>query len=188
MSNPLIGVVGLSHLGVTASVGLASLGFQILGVDSEQETVGRLQQGDCIFPEPSLPDLLASHRARMTFTTMKPEVQSFLGPATYTTLATNAVLERKGARTALLTTTGFRDVYAIGRSNRIEAFNLFFHRPQPLTRREMTFEIEERLNAAGEVIRPLDERQVEVIAHRLGEAGVEAVAVCFLHSYANPAH
>jgi N-methylhydantoinase A len=104
------------------------------------------------------------------------------------TIAINTVLERKGARTALLTTTGFRDVYAIGRSNRIEAFNLFFHRPQPLTRREMTFEIEERLNAAGEVIRPLDERQVEVIAHRLGEAGVEAVAVCFLHSYANPAH
>jgi N-methylhydantoinase A len=104
------------------------------------------------------------------------------------TIAINTVLERKGARTALLTTKGFRDVYAIGRSNRIEAFNLFFHRPQPLTRREMTFEIEERLNAAGAVIRPLDERQIEVIAHRLGEAGIEAVAVCFLHSYANPAH
>jgi N-methylhydantoinase A len=104
------------------------------------------------------------------------------------TIAINTVLERKGARTALLTTKGFRDVYAIGRSNRIEAFNLFFHRPQPLTRREMTFEIEERLNAAGAVIRPLDEHQVELIAHRLGEAGVEAVAVCFLHSYANPAH
>jgi UDPglucose 6-dehydrogenase len=69
MNNLLIGVVGLSHLGVTASTGLASLGFQILGVDSDQETVRRLQQGDCIFPEPSLPELLASHRARMGFTT-----------------------------------------------------------------------------------------------------------------------
>jgi N-methylhydantoinase A len=104
------------------------------------------------------------------------------------TIAINTVLERKGAQTALLTTRGFRDVYAIGRSNRIEAFNLFFHRPKPLARRELTFEIDERLNAAGEVIRRLDERQVETIAQQLHDAGVEAVAVCFLHSYANPAH
>jgi N-methylhydantoinase A len=104
------------------------------------------------------------------------------------TIAINTVLERKGAHTALLTTRGFRDVYAIGRSNRIEAFNLFFHRPKPLTRREMTFEIDERLNAAGEVIRPVDEQQVETIARGLRAAGVEAVAVCLLHSYANPAH
>jgi N-methylhydantoinase A len=104
------------------------------------------------------------------------------------TIAINTVLERKGAQTALLTTRGFRDVYAIGRSNRIEAFNLFFHRPKPLTRRELTFEVDERLNAAGQVIRPVDEQQVETIAHQLRAAGVEAVAVCFLHSYANPAH
>src|SRR5579871_3961258 len=104
------------------------------------------------------------------------------------TIAINTVLERKGAKTALLTTVGFRDVYAIGRSNRIEAFNLFFHRPKPLTRRELTFEVDERLNASGQVIRPMDVRQVETIAHGLRAAGVEAVAVCFLHSYANPAH
>jgi N-methylhydantoinase A len=104
------------------------------------------------------------------------------------TIAINTVLERKGAQTALLTTRGFRDVYAIGRSNRIEAFNLFFHRPKPLTRREMTFEIDERLEAGGQVIRPVDERQVESIAQQLRATGVEAVAVCFLHSYANPMH
>ncbi|HEX3506108.1 MAG TPA: hydantoinase/oxoprolinase family protein [Xanthobacteraceae bacterium] len=104
------------------------------------------------------------------------------------TIAINTVLERKGAQTALLTTRGFRDVYGIGRSNRIEAFNLFFHRPKPLTRREMTFEVDERLNAAGQVIRPLDERQIESIARQLRERRIEAVAVCFLHSYANPAH
>ena len=69
MNNLPIGVVGLSHLGVTASAGLASLGFQIVGVDSDQDTVRRLQQGNCIFPEPSLPELMASHRARMEFTT-----------------------------------------------------------------------------------------------------------------------
>jgi UDPglucose 6-dehydrogenase len=74
MNNRLIGVVGLSHLGVTASTGLASLGFQILGVDPDQETVRRLQQGHCIFPEPSLPELLAAHRARMAFTTDFAEI------------------------------------------------------------------------------------------------------------------
>jgi N-methylhydantoinase A len=104
------------------------------------------------------------------------------------TIAINTVLERKGAQTALLTTRGFRDVYAIGRSNRIEAFNLFFHRPKPLTRREMTFEVDERLNARGQVIHPIDEKQVEEIALRLRDANIEAVAVCFLHSYANPIH
>jgi N-methylhydantoinase A len=104
------------------------------------------------------------------------------------TIAINTVLERKGAQTALLTTKGFRDVYGIGRSNRVEAFNLFFHRPKPLTRREMTFEVDERLNAAGEVIRPLKEREIQTIACRLRERKVEAVAVCFLHSYANPTH
>jgi N-methylhydantoinase A len=104
------------------------------------------------------------------------------------TIAINTVLERKGARTALLTTTGFRDVYSIGRSNRIEAFNLFFHRPRPLTPRGMTFEVDERLDAAGQVVRPLDEQQVAAFAQKLREAGVEAVAVCFLHSYANPVH
>jgi UDPglucose 6-dehydrogenase len=74
MNNHLIAVVGLSHLGVTTSTGLASLGFQVLGVDPDQETVRRLQQGDCIFPEPSLLELLAAHRARMVFTTDFAEI------------------------------------------------------------------------------------------------------------------
>src|SRR5205085_6345103 len=76
------------------------------------------------------------------------------------TIAINTVLERKGARTALLTTQGFRDVYAIGRGNRIEAFNLFFHRPKPLADRSLTFEIPERIDAKGQVLIPLDESTV----------------------------
>lgn len=104
------------------------------------------------------------------------------------TIAINTVLEHKGARTALLTTRGFRDVYAIGRSNRIEAFNLFFKRPKPLVPRNLTFEVPERILASGEVLQPLDEQAVEDILPQLDAEGVEAVAVCFLHSYANPAH
>jgi N-methylhydantoinase A len=104
------------------------------------------------------------------------------------TVAINTVLERKGARTALVTTKGFRDVYAIGRGNRIEAFNLFFHRPKPLVARDLTFEVPERINARGEVLTRLDEAAVEEVAVTLRKRRVEAVAVCLLHAYANPAH
>lgn len=104
------------------------------------------------------------------------------------TIAINTVLERKGARTALVTTRGFRDTYAIGRGNRVEPFNLFFRRPKPLISREMTFEVPERVNAAGWVLTPLDEQAVRDLAHALVACQAEAVAICFLHSYANPAH
>src|SRR3954454_4440090 len=104
------------------------------------------------------------------------------------TIAINTVLERKGARTALITTRGFRDTYAIGRGNRIEAFNLFFHRPKPLIPRELTFELNERINAGGEVLIPLDDAEVERLGATLGTQKIEAVAVCLLHGYANPAH
>ena len=80
------------------------------------------------------------------------------------TIAINTVLEKKGARTALITTRGFRDTYAIGRGNRIEAFNLFFHRPKPLIPRELTFEVTERVNARGEVLVALAEDEVASLA------------------------
>jgi N-methylhydantoinase A len=104
------------------------------------------------------------------------------------TIAINTVLERKGARTALITTRGFRDTYAIGRGNRIEAFNLFFHRPKPLVPRELTFELSERLNARGEVLVPLVDAEVTALVAMLDALGVEAAAVCLLHAYANPLH
>ena len=104
------------------------------------------------------------------------------------TIAINTVLEHKGAKTALLTTQGMRDVYAVGRGNRPDAFNLFFHRPRPLVPRDLTFELRERMNAAGEILLPLDPGEVAELARKLATLGIEAVAVCFLHSYANPAH
>src|ERR1700759_1151912 len=104
------------------------------------------------------------------------------------TIAINTVLEKKGARTALITTHGFRDTYAIGRGNRIEAFNLFFHRPKPLIPRDLTFELTERINAKGEVLVGLDEAELSGLLATLEALAVEAVAVCFLHSWANPAH
>ena len=85
------------------------------------------------------------------------------------TIAINTVLERKGAKTALITTKGFRDVYAIGRGNRIEAFNLFFHRPKPLVARHLTFEVDERLDPAGRPLKELSRGEIDA-AVASGEA------------------
>jgi N-methylhydantoinase A len=104
------------------------------------------------------------------------------------TVAINAVLERKGARGGLITTRGFRDVYEIGRGNRPQGYNLFFRRPAPLVPRDLRLEVAERLYASGEVLEPLDERSARRAIAELKSAGVESVAVCLLHSYANPAH
>ena len=105
-----------------------------------------------------------------------------------TTVAINTVIEGKGARTALVTTRGTRDVYRIGRGNRPESYNLFFERPAPLVSRHMTFEAPERLLASGETWKALGEDEAEAVARAVLEVEPEAVAVCFLHSYVNPIH
>ena len=104
------------------------------------------------------------------------------------TVTINAVLERKGARTGLITTKGFRDVYEIGRGNRPEGYNLFFKRPVPLVPRDLRLEVDERLYASGEVLTALDEQSAAAAIGALQAAGVESVAVCLLHAYANAAH
>jgi N-methylhydantoinase A len=104
------------------------------------------------------------------------------------TVTINAVLERKGARTGLITTKGFRDVYEIGRGNRPEGYNLFFKRPVPLVPRDLRVEVDERLYATGEVLRPIDDASVTAAIGALEAARVESVAVCLLHAYANAAH
>ena len=104
------------------------------------------------------------------------------------TIAINTLIERKGANVGLLVTRGTRDVYAIGRGNRPEAYNLFFHRAKPLVPRHLTLEIDERLYAGGEVRERLNEASVRAACAVLAKEGVDAVAVCFLHSYANPEH
>jgi N-methylhydantoinase A len=105
-----------------------------------------------------------------------------------TTAPLNAFLERKGARTALVTTKGFGDVYVIRRSNRSRMYDLHYCHPEPLVPRALTFEVEERLNAKGEVVTPLNQEDLASIVPRLREAGIQSVAICFLHSYVNSAH
>ena len=104
------------------------------------------------------------------------------------TVATNTVLERKGARTALVTTRGFRDVLAIGRQTRPRLYELEPRRAPPIVPDDLRFEVDERLDFQGRVLRPLDPREAELVLERVAEAGVESLAVCLLFSFRNPAH
>ena len=105
-----------------------------------------------------------------------------------TTLVTNALIERKGARLALLATRGFRDAVEIAREHRYALYDLFLEMPRPLVPRYLRFDVPERILADGTVREPLDEAYVERLLRELARRGVEAVAVAFLHSYQNPAH
>ncbi|HEY7206017.1 MAG TPA: hydantoinase/oxoprolinase family protein, partial [Methylomirabilota bacterium] len=105
-----------------------------------------------------------------------------------TTLATNALIERKGARVGLLTTAGFRDAVEIGREGRYDMYDLFIDPPIPLVPRQLRIEVAERVRADGSILRPLDEMQARDAIARLATLGVEAVAICLLHAYRNPVH
>jgi N-methylhydantoinase A len=104
------------------------------------------------------------------------------------TIATNAILEGKGARTALVTTEGFRDVLELRRVRVPRLYEPLYRKPEPLAPRRLRLEVAERMDARGNVVRPLDRDSVRAAGESLANAGVEAVAICFLHSYANPAH
>jgi N-methylhydantoinase A len=108
-----------------------------------------------------------------------------------TTIGTNAILERRGAKTALLVTEGFRDLLEIGRTRRMASdtmFSLRFRRPPSLVPRPLRFDVPERMLASGEVLQALDEKKLRATLKNLKKSDVRAVAVCYLHSYANPLH
>ena len=105
-----------------------------------------------------------------------------------TTVATNAVLEQRGARTALITTGGFRDVLELRRIRAPQIYNLFFDKPPALIERHLRFELDERISAKGEVLRGVDETQLQRIIESIEREEVESVAVCFLHAYAYAQH
>ena len=120
-----------------------------------------------------------------------PQLSRFVDISHGTTVATNILLEGKGARTALVATRGFRDTLEIGRCRRLvpgSIFNPRFVRPPPLVPREHRYEVEERIGADGRIIAPLDVAALEVLAPMLRETGIQAVAVCFINSYINPEH
>lgn len=104
------------------------------------------------------------------------------------TVVINALTERKGARTGLITTRGFRDVLEIGRGNTPDLFNIYYRKPRPFVRRQLRCEVTERMDHRGRPVTPLVEEEIQPILDFFRAEGVEAVAICFLHAYANPAH
>ena len=115
-----------------------------------------------------------------------PAAITFIGHGT--TVATNMVIERRGVATGLITTRGFRDVLEIGRQVRPHLYDYTVRTPVPLVPREHRLEVSERIDAAGVVLQPLDEAEVAAAVDALTAQGVQAIAICFLHSYLNDAH
>jgi N-methylhydantoinase A len=105
-----------------------------------------------------------------------------------TTLATNALIERRGAKTALITTNGFRDVIEMRTESRFEQYDLNLNLPEPLLARQMRYTVTERVDATGSVLIPLDRSEVEAVVDRVAAAGYESVAIGLMHSYLNDAH
>src|SRR3984893_15382954 len=105
-----------------------------------------------------------------------------------TTLVTNALIERSGARLGLITTRGFRDILEMGTEQRNDIYDLFLQFPDPLVPRRHRLEVTERMDRDGNALLPLEAAEVRAVAQRLAADGVEAIAICFLHAYRNPAH
>ncbi|HWP23746.1 MAG TPA: hydantoinase/oxoprolinase family protein [Candidatus Binatia bacterium] len=105
-----------------------------------------------------------------------------------TTLVINSLIQRTGARTALVTSKGFRDILEIARGNRPDPFDLHYQRDEPLIPRELRFEVPERMGSQGEIVTPLDLAALKKLAGEIRKIGVESVAIFFMNSYVNPAH
>lgn len=105
-----------------------------------------------------------------------------------TTLGINALLTHTGARVAIVTTKGFRDVFQLGRTDRDPMYDLKYRKPKPLVPRFLAFEVEERADFQGNILTPFNEEQARSVAQLIRQRAVESVAVCFLHSYVNPRH
>jgi N-methylhydantoinase A len=167
-----------NHMRLSADVG--GTFTDVAGFD---ETTGELRLGKTLTTPVRLVDGIEAGvgKAGTTFNAAKLFLHG-------TTIAINTLLERTGARCALITTMGFRDIYEIGRVNRPESYNLFFKRHEPLITRDLRFEIRERIDAAGTVLIGLDEEEVRAAVMAAVNAGVQAIAILFLHSYTNPVH
>src|SRR2546427_5831515 len=159
----------------------ADIGGPFTDIVAFDEKTGRLLLGKALSTPARLVDGISNgmEKAGARFA----DAEAFLHGST---IAINTMLERTGARTALLTTEGFRDVYEIGRINRPDAYNLYFRKHVPLIERALRFEVRERITAEGEIHVALDEASVHAACDRLDAEGVEAGPGLVPHSYLNP--
>ncbi len=161
----------------------ADIGGTFTDVAAFDEKTGRMLLGKSLSTPRNMVEGI-SHGVDKAGTTYA-EASLFLHGST---VAINTMLERTGAKTALITTEGFRDVYEIGRINRPDAYNLFFKKHVPLVERALRFEVRERMTAEGEAYIPLDEASVHAVCDKLEKLDIEAVAILLLHCYRNPDH
>jgi N-methylhydantoinase A len=161
----------------------ADIGGTFTDIAAFDERTGRLLLGKALSTPARLVDGISHgmEKAGARFA----DAEAFLHGST---IAINTMLERTGAKTALLTTEGFRDIYEIGRINRPDAYNLYFKKHVPLVERALRFEVRERITAEGEIHVALDDASVHAACDQLEAASVAAVAIMLLHSYVNPAH
>ena len=171
-----------SHLRLGADIGGT---FTDLVLVSDDGTVFEMEK---VLTTPGAPDAAVVEGARQLLAATDVQAADVSHVLHGTTLFTNALIERKGAKTALITTRGFRDAVEIGREHRYDMYDLRMERPTPLAPRHLRFEVTERVLADGSVRTPLSEGDVRSVADQLLREGVQAVAVCLIHSYRNPAH
>jgi N-methylhydantoinase A len=161
----------------------ADIGGTFTDVAAFDEKSGRLLFGKSLSTPSNLVDGIADGVAKAG--SKFSEANLFLHGST---IAINTMLERTGAKTALIITDGFKDIYEIGRVNRPDAYNLYFKKHEPLVERALRFEVTERMYAEGEIYKPLVEEEVIALAETFKEKNIESAAVLFLHSYRNPIH
>ena len=166
---------------VAADIGGTFTDVAMLGTDGELRTAKLLST-----PENYADAVIDGIDQLLSWTAVEPgAIEEVLHGCT---VATNAILEHKGARTALVTTAGFRDVLELRRIRTPQLYAPLWQKPPPLVPRHLRFEVSERVGADGEVVTPLDPESLESVVARLTEAGVDAIAVCLLNAFANPAH
>ncbi len=164
---------------LSVAVDIGGTFTDLLAFDAE---TGQIHQAKCLSTPPHFATgvLDGVHKASLRL----ESVESFVHGST---VAINTAIERTGAPTALIVTRGTGDVYQIARGNRPESYNILFQRAEPLVPRRLIFEIDQRTTAWGEALIPFNQVQAKEVAEKIAKSGVEAVAICFLHSYQEPA-
>ncbi len=170
---------------------MVKLGVDVGGTFTDLVTIDEKTKKINITKVPSTPQspdqgVMSGIKKVINLFSFRPEEIDFLIHGT--TVATNALIERKGVDAALLVTEGFRDVLHIARQIRPKLYDFFERRPDPFIPRELRFEIPERILFTGEIKKPLDEDAVRFVARQIAEREIKVAAICFLHSYANPVH
>lgn len=172
---------------------MAQLGIDIGGTFTdfalEVSHEGRVRQHFAkVLTTPEAPELAVIEGTRRVLAQAGLAPEALTRVVHGTTLATNAVIERRGARIAFITTEGLRDTLEMGTESRYDHYDLYVEKPEPLVPRQLRLTVSERLAADGQMLRPLDEEGLRALLPVLDDAGIEAVAIGFLHSFVNPSH